>query len=189
MAKRQPAAAISQNQNGREMIEEPDEPDEPDEPPELDGEEPELVPEGEEPEEPVAEEEPGEGVVRKGTVVVSVTVMREEGRGISELGGTIKEEEARVKDGDEDPSLVLGLEEVPVCEGLELDNESLGLELETLETDADGDEPEVAVAVAANAMALDAAALSFELVDVTFKLKLVAENVTLLVACHVSDPN
>jgi hypothetical protein len=99
MAKRQPAAAISQNQNGREMLEEPEEPDE-----EPEGEEPEDVPEEEEPEEPVAVE-PAELV---------------------------------------EPEL----EGAPVCDGLELDNESLGLELKTLETDADGDEPEVDVAVA-----------------------------------------
>lgn len=186
MAKRNPAAAISQNQNGREMIEEPDF---------APLEELELEPEELELPVPVAVEEPGEVVVREGAVLVSViVVIEEEERGIMEFGGTLNVEEARVRVGAEDisgtvteekPSLIeLGLEGVPAV----LDDESAELGLET-DADADGDEPEVAVAVAANAIALDAAALAVALVDVTFKLKLDAVNVTLLVACHVSDPN
>jgi hypothetical protein len=208
MAKRQPAAAISQNQYGREMIDEPDEAVLEDV--ELDEEE---VPEVLEPlEVEVAEEEPGELVVREvavvvmeGTVVVEgivvvsgMVVMEDEDKGIGEFGGMMKEEEVRVRNGieavtgfvtEEEPSLVeLGLEGAPVSDELELDDDSVELGLE-LEADADEDEPEVDVAVAANATALDAAALADWLVDVTFKLKLDAANVTLLVACHVSVPN
>jgi hypothetical protein len=179
MAKRQPAAAISQNQYGREMIDEPDEAVLEDV--ELDEEE---VPEVLEPlEVEVAEEEPGELVVREvavvvmeGTVVVEgivvvsgMVVMEDEDKGIGEFGGMMKEEEVRVRNGieavtgfvtEEEPSLVeLGLEGAPVSDELELDDDSVELGLE-LEADADEDEPEVDVAVAANATALDAAALA-----------------------------
>jgi len=47
------------------------------------------------------------------------------------------------------------------------------------------EEPEVAVGWIAS----DAAALAAASVDVTFKLKLVTENVTFSVECQVSDPN
>lgn len=155
MAKKNPAAAISQNQNGREVIEEPDVLPPPEE--ELPEEEPVAV-------EP---EEPGEVGVRDWTVVTTVSVTIEEDMseaadvidevdsGLSEVGN-VKGEEVRamlgVEDVDnnvtgEETSLVeAGLEGEPVEE--ELDDESAELEADVeleMGVDADDDdEPEVA---------------------------------------------
>lgn len=200
IAKRQPAAAISQNQNGREMIEELEDeeladaeldvllvPDEPlDEPPE-----------DEVPDEPVVEaaEEPGEVGVREDTVVVSMIVVSGEvevevrvDRGLNEV--EMMEEEDRVREGtravedcnitEEESSLEAVLEGVEV-----LDDESVELGSE-LEVD-DVDKPEVGVADGLTAA--DAIAFAVALVDVTFKLKLLTSNVTLAEEWKVSDPN
>lgn len=137
MAKRHPAAAISQNQNGRETAEEPD------------------------------LEVPGEVGVREGVVVISVIVAVEGGgdmfvvdgiidvdNGLNEVD-IINEEEVRtmleVEDGDsivtrEEASLVVeedGLEGVPVVEELDDDSVELVADVEVeLELDVDVDEPD-----------------------------------------------
>jgi len=76
----------------------------------------------------------------------------------------------------------VGLVGVPV----ELIDDSTDAELEGVGMDVD--EPEEEVAVAATRAAA-AAAFTAASVDVTFISKLVTSNVTLLVACQVSDPN
>jgi len=72
---------------------------------------------------------------------------------------------------------------------LELEDEpELPEELPEEPVDVAEDEPEVEVAVAATRAAA-AAAFTAASVDVTFISKLLTSNVTLLVACQVSDPN